>query len=179
VAAIQQFCRESLDLIIEEFPSAVVNIVGAGPAASVAALGRNPHVNVVGFVPELRDAYAGAHVLIAPMPFVAGVQNKVLEALASGIPAVVTRFANEGVRASAAEGVLVVEEMSGFAAGVNRVLSEYQDWHRRAQTNGRRFVTERFRWGLAADRVRDIAREAEATSSPTETQPLELGKRLE
>lgn len=157
VVAVHEFCDKALGAIVEKFPRVVVNIVGADPPSSIVALGADPHVNVLGFVPNLRAAYAGAHVLIAPMPFVAGVQNKVLEALAMGIPAVVTRYANEGVGASANEGVLVVEDMGAFAAAVVTVLSRYDEWHRRALENGRNFITKRFRWEIAAERVRQIA----------------------
>ena len=157
VAALLQFCDEALDGIVEQFPNVVVNIVGADPPASIVALGDDPHINVLGFVPDLRTAYARAHLLIAPMPFVAGVQTKVLEALAMGTPAVVTRYANEGVQAGPKEGVLVVENMSGFAAGVKSVLSDFEEWHRRALHNGREFVKKRFRWETAAERVRQIA----------------------
>ena len=158
VAALLQFCDQVLDAIVEQFPNVVVNVVGADPPASIVALGDDPHINVLGFVPDLRTAYARAHLLIAPMPFVAGVQTKVLEALAMGTPAVVTRYANEGIKAGPNEGVLVVEDMSEFAAGVKCVLSDHEEWHRRALYNGRKFVAERFRWEIAAERVRQIAR---------------------
>lgn len=90
------------------------------------------------------------------MPFVAGGQTKVLEALAMGLPAVVTPYANEGIKAGPDEGVLVIDDMSQFAAGVIRVLSDHDQWRRRALGNGRNFVKEHFRWEIAAERVRQI-----------------------
>lgn len=165
LAALAQFYDHALDGIVAEFPDTVVRIVGANPPSSVIAMSRNPHVQVLGFVPDLRQAYSQADVLIAPMPFVAGVQTKVLEALAMGIPAVVTRLANEGIRAGLEEGVLVVDDMAQFAQGVNRVLSDYSTWRQRALCNGRKFVAERFRWELASERMREVALNLQAKSS--------------
>ena len=159
VAALLHFFNEALDAIVEQFPNLVVNVVGADPPASIIALSNDPHIKVLGFVPDLRTVYAQAHLLIAPMPFVAGVQNKVLEALAMGLPAMVTRYANEGIKAGPDEGVLAVEDVSEFAAGVKCVLSNHEEWRRRALHNGRKFVMECFRWEIAAERVRQIVLE--------------------
>lgn len=158
VAALLQFYDQVLDEIVEQFPNVVVNVVGANPPARIVALGDDPHINVFGFVPDLRTAYAQAHLLIAPMPFVAGVQTKILEALAMGIPTVMTRYANAGIKVGLNEGALIVDNMSEFAAGVKRVLSDPEEWHHRALFNGRKFVVERFRWEIAAERVWQIAR---------------------
>lgn len=157
VAALTKFCGEALPSIVEQFPDVSVNIVGSNAPPSIVAMGKDTRIRVLGFVPDLRSVYSGAHLLIAPMPFVAGVQNKVLEALAMGIPAVVTRYANEGIKAGPEQGVLVVENISEVAAGVKSVLSDLDGWRQRASHNGRRFVAERFRWEVAAERVRQIA----------------------
>lgn len=155
-AALMQFHREVFPSIARQFPDVAVNIVGPNPPPEILGLGEDPRFRVLGFVPDLRPVYDRAHLLIAPMPFVAGVQNKVLESLAMGVPAVVTAYANQGIGAGPREGVLVVDEMSNFAGAVNRVLSEHEMWKHRAQECGRGFVERHFQWEGAAERVRQI-----------------------
>jgi polysaccharide biosynthesis protein PslH len=79
-------------------PDARLMIVGASPTPAVQALASDEaRVTVTGAVPDVRQYLWDAVVAVAPLWIARGVQNKVLEAVAAGLPCVVTPPVNEGL----------------------------------------------------------------------------------
>ena len=79
-------------------PDARLVLVGAGPTARLRRLpGRDASVVVTGRVPDVRPYLWQAAAAAAPLQLAHGVQNKVLEAVAAGLPAVVTPIVAEGL----------------------------------------------------------------------------------
>src|SRR5690606_24456626 len=72
-------------------------IIGRIPSNKAAALSRLPRVDVVGEVRSVAERAAGAFAAVCPVRIGAGVQNKLLEYLAMGIPAVSTSIGMEGL----------------------------------------------------------------------------------
>src|SRR5262249_31425588 len=72
-------------------------IVGSDPPRAVQALTRDRSVSVAGYVEDLGAAVGRATVAVCPVTVKVGIQNKVLEALALGLPVVATRAAVEGL----------------------------------------------------------------------------------
>jgi glycosyltransferase involved in cell wall biosynthesis len=66
-------------------------IVGRDPAPAVRALAARPGIQVTGAVPDVRPYLQGALAAVAPLRIARGVQNKVLEALAMGLPVMASR----------------------------------------------------------------------------------------
>jgi len=133
-----------------------LRIVGASPCARVRRLASLVGVDVTGFVPDLNRELNRAAVFVAPLRFSAGVQNKVLEAMAAGRPVVTTGDVAAGVGATA-DRHLLVGGSSGEIA--NQVASLLADAERRRAlgTAARAFVAREFSWRVVADRARAIA----------------------
>jgi sugar transferase (PEP-CTERM/EpsH1 system associated) len=66
-------------------------IVGRDPAPAVRALAARPGIQVTGAVPDVRPYLQGALAAVAPLRIARGLQNKVLEALAMGLPVMASR----------------------------------------------------------------------------------------
>jgi glycosyltransferase involved in cell wall biosynthesis len=79
---------------------------------------------VVGEVSDVRSHLVRADLSVAPMRIARGVQNKVLEAMAVGVPVVATPLAIEGIEVRDGEDVLVGRSREEFAAQVTRLLSD-------------------------------------------------------
>jgi sugar transferase (PEP-CTERM/EpsH1 system associated) len=104
--------------------NAQFTIVGANPPASVRQLAeRDPSILVTGRVETVQPYLWGAAVAVAPLRVARGVQTKVLEALAAGLPTVVTSSVLKGLPAGLERGCLVADDAEAFAAAVNRLLS--------------------------------------------------------
>ena len=63
-------------------------IVGADPSPKVRQLGAIPGVTVTGSVPDVRPYVRRSALMVAPLNIARGTQNKILEAMALGVPVV-------------------------------------------------------------------------------------------
>lgn len=86
IDAMKWFYGEVLPAIRARVPEARLVIVGRNPAKSILDLGKDPGVLVTGSVPDVRPYLRAAAVAVAPMLVARGVQNKILESMAMGLP---------------------------------------------------------------------------------------------
>ena len=84
------FARRILPLVRSARPEVRLEIVGVEAPAEVRRLDRLPGVRVVGAVDDMAAALGRFDLTVCPLRFGSGVQNKVLESLAVGTPAVVS-----------------------------------------------------------------------------------------
>ena len=124
IDAVRYFAQDIFPLIRQKFCRAVFEIVGRRPPKSVRRLSQIKGVRVVGEVDDVRAYLVRADVSVAPMRIARGVQNKVLEAMAVGVPVVATLPAIEGIKISDGEEVLIGTTPAEFANQVIRVLSD-------------------------------------------------------
>ena len=158
VDAARYLVAEILPLVRQRVPDVRLSIVGADPAPEVERLGQEPGVAVTGFVPDLNDYLNRAAVFVAPLRFAAGVQNKVLEAMAAGRPVVTTSVINAGLGGVPGRDLLVADGTPAMVAQVVRLL---QDGELREQIGraGRQFVQSRYSWQHAVRRMAAIERD--------------------
>ncbi len=148
VEGITWFVKAVWPRIQAAIPQAQLKIVGAYPTKSVLAFNNLPGVSVAGFVPDLRDCYATARVIIAPIFVPGGSLNKVIDGLAAGRPVVGTSIANRGTQA---ECVYTVDSPEAFAAQVIRLLSDSSLWEQCAAAS-HAYAQTHFQWvSMAAE----------------------------
>ena len=115
--------------VVARHPDAQLEIVGSEPSMAVRALA-GPGVTVTGKVPHTRDHLWRAAVSVAPLHTARGLQNKVLEALAAGVPVVTTTAVREGLPDEVGRGCTVADTADRFAAGIVRLLEMSPDERR-------------------------------------------------
>jgi glycosyltransferase involved in cell wall biosynthesis len=84
------FVSEVFPSVKAAVPSAVFHIIGAEPPPFIQNLDDRKNIIVSGYVPSIEEAIQDAAVAVAPVRIAAGIQNKVLISMASGIPVVLT-----------------------------------------------------------------------------------------
>ena len=151
------FATRVFPLIRKQVPQARFLIVGADPSHRVLGLARLPGVEVTGYVPRIRDYLTRATVAVAPMQAGSGIQNKVLEAMASGSPVVATPYALGGIDAVDGEHLLVAEDAEGLAEQVVRLLKD-PALRRRLAHNARRLVEEKYTWERSVAMLEEVHR---------------------
>ena len=109
VEAVDFFANYVWDKIREVHTHARFIIVGARPTKSVLSLARIPGIEVTRYVPDVRPYLAAATVSIAPLGTARGVQNKILEAMAAGVPVLTTPDVAKGLPNGAEELVFTAE----------------------------------------------------------------------
>jgi len=145
-----------LPLVRRDFPNLRLRIVGACPSRKVQILHRPPAVTVSGFVPDLNLELNRGAVFVAPLRFSGGMQNKVLEAMASARPVVTTPAVARGLDAEAGRHLLVAESTEEFAGHITGLLTD-TGRRRTLGAAARRFVQDRFNWRFVAERARELA----------------------
>jgi glycosyltransferase involved in cell wall biosynthesis len=142
------------------------------PAARLALVGRDPHpavrtietevpgVEVVGEVPDLRPWLSRAGAYACPMLTGTGIKNKLLEAMANGLPCVVTPLALRGMRVAPGQHALTGTTEEELGDGLARLLLDSALAERIGEA-GRAYVRTHHTWASVAleyERVyRDVA----------------------
>lgn len=170
VQGVLWFCHEVLPLVRARVPDVTFTICGARPNAAVQALGRLPGVKVTGRVPDVRPYLARAEVGVVPLQTARGIQNKLLEAMAMGLPIVTTTPAFKGAGALADTHLLVADRPSDFAAAVVRLLQD-KPLRARLKQAARAFTEANYRWETQLARLDDVL--ATVTSPPRSRDPKE------
>jgi sugar transferase (PEP-CTERM/EpsH1 system associated) len=146
------FCARTLPLVRARRPGAKLLIVGADPSPAVKKLGELPGVTVTGSVPDVRPHLQRSALMVAPLNIARGTQNKILEAMASGVPVVASRVAAGGVDAVPGEHFLVASDPEGYAQAVLQVLDQPEK-RRQLGAAGRERMLSNHAWGRSMARL--------------------------
>jgi sugar transferase (PEP-CTERM/EpsH1 system associated) len=105
------FYNEAWPHIKDKLSQARFYIVGNNPSHRIKNIAkRDKDIIVTGYISDVRDYFNIANIFIAPLRVARGIQNKVLEALASGLPVVATPQAVQGIRLNG-DTFLFIEEL--------------------------------------------------------------------
>jgi glycosyltransferase involved in cell wall biosynthesis len=126
-------------------PQARFFLVGRDPAPALQALDGQNGIVVTGTVEEPADWIARAAVCVTPIRAAAGLQNKLLEAMAMAKAVVATPEANEGIGAPVDEVLLLAREPGSFAQAVLALLADPARRDRLGKA-ARTFVEAKWTW---------------------------------
>jgi glycosyltransferase involved in cell wall biosynthesis len=141
------FCADVWPRLKHARPALRLKIIGAAPTARVQALGRLDGVTVTGAVPDVRPHVRGSALTIAPLKIARGTQNKILEAMAMGVPVIASGVAARGVDAVVGEHLLQADtpdqlydtiiglldrpnQRARLAAAARQRVGSHHDWPR-------------------------------------------------
>ncbi len=154
VRAARFLAEQVMPLVHARRPRARLLLAGARPGRGVRRLA-GPDVEVSGWMQDIRAAYRRATVMVAPLFIGAGLQNKILEAMAMGVPCVTTELVNNAVGAVADEEVMIAATPAEFA---NRALELLDSDERREKmaSAALEMVGNRFSWTAVGDQLSEI-----------------------
>ena len=158
------FAREIWPLVQAERPDATLAIVGVGATDSLrSACNGNASITVTGRVPDVREWLWASAVSIAPLRIARGVQNKALEAIAAGLPIVMTEAVAGGLPRGAAPASLVANSARDFADRVLELLRLSPE-ERRAKAAAADFSS--LAWSQTLEPLWPVLQHAAAFSPP-------------
>jgi glycosyltransferase involved in cell wall biosynthesis len=152
VDAVSWFARDVFPLVEQQIPEAEFWIVGRNPQRAVRALQRPGKVVVTGEVPDVYDWLCRAEVGIAPLRIGAGMQNKVVQAMACELPVVATSIANEGIGAKAPSQILLSDDPLEMADTIVSLLRD-AELRRNVGAAARQFVENHWSWDAHFERL--------------------------
>jgi glycosyltransferase involved in cell wall biosynthesis len=145
---------EIFPLVQSKVAEARLLVVGRDAPPDLVRLGGRPGVQVTGLVPDVRPYLEQASVFVAPIRFGAGIQNKLLEAMAMALPVIASPVAAEGLCAEGGDRppVTVVASPTECADRIVERLGATRSDPTPDQV-GRAFVERHFVWERSAGRI--------------------------
>jgi glycosyltransferase involved in cell wall biosynthesis len=145
--AVDWFMRHVMPLIAAAEPGVKLSIVGSDPPAAHLYADYAAHLEMLGFVEDVRDPLARYSLFVCPILSGSGVRVKLLEAFAAGIPAVSTRVGAEGLAVTDGEFCALADDPAGFA---DRVIALLRDPEKAAAMAERARAEVVANWDMAA-----------------------------
>lgn len=148
----QRFCKDVWPLLKQRRPGMKLMIVGADPSPDIRQLGELPGVTVTGSVPQVQPFVQRSAAMVAPLAIARGTQNKILEAMAMGVPVITSSVAAGGVDAVPGEHLLVADTPEQMVAAVLAVVENGAE-RQRLSVAGRQRVLSNHDWEQSMKRL--------------------------
>jgi glycosyltransferase involved in cell wall biosynthesis len=155
ISMVMYLAREVMPRIWQKRPGVRLVVVGKDPSAAVRKLSYNPLIVVTGTVDDIRYYLWKATVAVVPLVYGTGIQNKILEAMATGTPVITTSNALRSLGAVPGREIMIADSPEEFSEGVLRLIE-----NRRAQRElgeaGCRYIQKNHSWNDVARNLADI-----------------------
>ena len=159
IAMVSHLVHEIMPYVWQKRPRVRLIIAGKDPSRSVIEFAKNPLIEVTGTVEDIRPYLWMATVAVVPLVYGAGIQNKILEAMACGTPVVTNSSALAALHVIPDRDILVGDDANSFAAKILRLL-ESQDARAEVGGAGERYVRKNHDWRLITEGLIQIYKES-------------------
>lgn len=145
VDAVCWFVSEAWPEVSKNHPEAKFIIGGMNPCPAVQALASEDGVEVTGFVPEILPYFHQADIFVAPFRLARGVQNKVLQAFACGLPTVTTPMGAEGIDCAAQEHYIPATTIEEFVQEIQHLANNFEQRNALGMAASQ-LIVDRYSW---------------------------------
>ena len=118
------FVRNVLPEIQKVHPNVIFKVIGAEPKKELLQLKNKIGFEITGEVDKISDEIENSSLSVCPMFFGAGVQNKILESMAFGIPVVTTNIGLEGLIQGSEAYAFIANDRKEFITKINKLLND-------------------------------------------------------
>jgi sugar transferase (PEP-CTERM/EpsH1 system associated) len=157
IDAVLNFYLNILPLIRREVPEVEFKIIGRNPHPAIRKHCGEAYIS--GEVPDVRPWLESASVFVASFRMAFGVQTKVLEAMAVGVPVVATSQVADGLDALPGRDLLVADNPEEFAKAVIELLRDAEH-SAQLSLNARLYVNESHSWEKNVSGLEEILQHA-------------------
>ncbi len=154
INAAEFLAHKILPLVQSRKPGIRILIAGASPNLRVSVL-KSDHIEVSGWVPDMRECYAMAKIFIAPMQIGTGLQNKLLEAMAMQIPCITSPLANQALQAKDNEEILIADTPEAYSRHILFLLDNPEKSGQIAKA-GYNYILRNFSWETETDKIEQL-----------------------
>ncbi len=156
VEGMRWFCNDILPGLRERL-DVELQIVGRRPNQVVRRLGELEGVTLIGEVPDVRPYLLGADIAVSPLKLARGIQNKVLEAMASGLPVITTSQSAEGIDAESGEQFIIADSVGEWQDSIHDLFSDAGKREGLGR-QARQLVVDQYSWSARLDRIIQLLR---------------------
>ncbi|MGI8315846.1 glycosyltransferase [Halobacillus mangrovi] len=172
VEAVLDFVNEVWPHIHKAYPDYKFYIVGKDPVKRVTTLNGKDNVVVTGFVKDICIPLLQAQIGIYPMKSGTGMQNKIVEAMACGLPTIASPTALQGIAGRRGGELICTGNKEEMIAAVKQLI-EKPELQERYAMRGQAFVRSHYSWEKNCNRLIKTWQEAERHRSSETQEKLE------
>lgn len=143
--AVLWFVQSMWSQVRQQYPAARFIIAGMSPSAKIQQLATQPGVEVTGYVEDILPYYHQASIFIAPFRLARGVQNKILQAMACGLPVITTPMGAEGIACQPGEHLLTAHTETEFLQCIE-LVQQSATLRQALQQNGPELIRQQYSW---------------------------------
>jgi glycosyltransferase involved in cell wall biosynthesis len=137
--------------ISKSIPTIKILLSGSSPSQKISRKHTN-FITISGWVDDIRTSYLKSKIFIAPMLSGTGMQNKILEAMALGIPCVTSSLANNAILAKSNEDIIIADDLESICKAIIRLRNDL-DFYKRISENGKKFIKANYTWQAANEKL--------------------------
>lgn len=149
VAAAERLVEQIMPRVWAQQPQAQLWIVGSAPPRAIRRYAADARIVVTGRVPAIAPFLQRATVAACPLRYGVGIQNKVLEALATATPTVIDGRCLAALQTRPGQDLLVADDDDSFAAALVQLLNDAA-LRQQIGAAGRAYVAHTHRWTTSA-----------------------------
>ena len=155
VSMVMYLLNEIMPRLWEKRSSVRLVVVGKDPPASIRKMADSARVVVTGTVDDIRPYLWKAVAAVVPLVYGAGVQNKILEAMATATPVITNSRALTSLAATPGKELLVADSAEEFARSVLQLIED-PDLQKNVGAAGLEYVRTHHSWKESARKLVDI-----------------------
>ena len=149
---------EIFPAIVQRYPEATLELVGARPTPEIEELNSLPGIKVTGEVPSVVEYLHWATVCVVPMRQGFGLKNRTLEAMAMGVPVVGSDRALSGLKVDGASvplRAMRANTLEEYVYAIGRLFAEPK-LREKLSENGRSLVESEYTWEKVGQRYEKV-----------------------
>lgn len=178
--AVHFYACEVLPRVRESLPTVELLLIGDNAPREFAEY-ESAGVRVLGYVPDIEPVFARARVSVAPLRFGAGINGKIGEALAHGLPVITTNIGAAGLALRDGEEALIADSPEDLADATVRLYTDAALW-RKLSDKGYEHVERHFSPRVVRKVVNDSVRGIlghfeESLTAPREPTDVQMDER--
>ena len=158
IDAVMWFVDHVWPSVIKKWPQATFCIAGMDPVDKIKKLNGQNGIEITGFVDDIKPYFDNANIFVAPFRLARGVQNKVLQAFASGLPVIATSMGAEGVKCSDQQDILLANSASDYINCLTMLMDDHSKYTNISQ-NALAIIQAQYAWNSVLAPLKSLVAE--------------------
>lgn len=155
ISMVKYLVSEIMPRVWKARPETCLIVVGKDPPADIKELDKNPLITITGTVEDIRPYLWRATVSTVPLLYGAGIQNKILEAMATGTPVITSSRTLSALQVQPGKDLLVANDPEEFAQSILRLIDD-QNLKSTVGDSGLAYVRSKHDWISIASQMTNI-----------------------